>query len=350
MPLNLKCSSCGRMLVLEEAFQGARCRCKYCRQIVDVPRASAVPPARSGARPDSPASLADTLTAIESHSSGHYVEALPTRRPGVAAQPAGSRQPLLGGRITAYRIIASFSLVAAAILGFVVWTVSSDGNGRPPRATLLTYDTSVDNDGSDRPAPRAADNPRLAIRNSDPLHSYFGIPVEGGTIGYVVDWDATMSPYADRLALVTNGVNQSLGSESTRFGIVQAVENPDGLRLYEVFEPSTDLAGASAILHGRIPSGMTDLPRAFSVTESWYANEIFLVLSKQLSTQEIEFLSQLAEQSGAVTHVIALGDAAADTELARISDATGGQFVPVADDVLDELVSLHEAVAEASQK
>lgn len=339
------------MLVLEEAFQGARCRCKYCRQIVDVPRIAAGSSARSGARPESPASLSETLTAIESLSAHHYVESLPTRRSIAATQPTRSKQqPLLGGRITAYRIVASFSLVAAALLGFVVWTVSSDGNGRPPRATLLTYDSSVNDYDSDRPAPRAADNPRLAIQKSDPLHSYFGIPVEGGTVGYVVDWDATMSPYADRLALVTNGVNQSLGSENTRFGIVQAIENPDGLRLYEVFEPSTDLAGASAILHGRIPSGITDLPRAFSVTESWYANEIFLVLSKQLPTQEIEYLTQLAEQSGAVTHVIALGDAADDRELAGISDATGGQFVPVADDVLDELVRLHEAAAESSRQ
>lgn len=343
MPLQLKCNSCGRTLVLEDVFQGAHCRCKFCRHLVEVPRSQRAA-ARSGDRPEAPAIIAPVV-AKESFSSPTYVEALPGRRmPTQVAVVKGKR--IAAPRFTPFRVAASFTFIGATLLGFVVWNATE--NGPVGGLDALTYSFEDDSDASDI-IPAAGENPRLAILRSNPHRSFFGVPIEGRTVGYVIDGDASMAPYLDKIAFVTNSVNNSYEHGSVRFGIVQAVENPDGARLYEVFEPSTDLAGATTMLHGRLASGVTDLARAFAVTDSWYADELFLVVSKRLPPSEIEYLTQMAQQSGAVTHVIAFGAAAEDADLAEISDRTHGQYVPVTDDLLNTLVARHEAAAEAAQ-
>lgn len=334
MPLQRKCDSCGRMLVVEDVFQGAHCRCKFCRSLVEIPRSQTLAK-KSVTRPDAPARSATVSSAAQAG----YVEALPGRR---VAPPVAARPPL-GKRITLFRVGATVSLLGAALLGVVVWTATGGGDDRPIDSFAYTFED--DDDLVSEAVPKASENPRLAILRSDPLRSYFGVPIEGKTVGYVIDGDGTMAPYLDQIAFITNSVNTSFDIGTIRFGIVQAVENPDGARLYEVFEPSTDLAGATTLLHGRLASGVTDLARAFAVTESWYADSLFLVLSKRLPYAEIDYLAQLAEQTGAVTHVIAFGQAAEDDDLSLISDVTNGQFVRVKDDLLTTLVQKHEAAA-----
>ena len=235
------------------------------------------------------------------------------------------------------------------MLGVVIWTMNDQPSGRyvDPFAFELSDGGSNDDTESNREI-LASENPRLAIARSDPLRSYFGIPLQGQVIGYVIDCDATMAPYIDKLALITNSVSLAIDRDVVRFGIVQAVENPGGARVAEVLEPTTHLAGARTMLHGGLAAGRTDLPQAFAITEGWYADELFLVLSKSLPPADVDYLTQLAQQTGAVTHVIAFGAAAQDEDLARIADATHGQFVPVPDDALDSLAARHEAIADQS--
>ena len=83
-----------------------------------------------------------------------------------------------------------------------------------------------------------------------------------------------------------------------RFGVLLAVEH-DGNTVVEAVEPSTDLEGARAILVGRLASGRTDLSKALSVSSNWYADEIFLVLSKPVDDRQMEILKQSAEQTSA---------------------------------------------------
>jgi hypothetical protein len=178
--------------------------------------------------------------------------------------------------------------------------------------------------------------------------SYFGIPLVGKTIGYVIDADATMAPYIEEVAYVTNWVNETALMGSRRFGIVMGV-SLDGARIVEVAEPSADLEGARAVLLGRIPGGKTDLNRALAVTGNWYADQLFLVLSKPLDEGERDLLAQSVAQTGAVTHVIALGDAARQ-DLSPIARASGGTFMSVTDGQLDRLVQTHAAATDAKKQ
>lgn len=198
-------------------------------------------------------------------------------------------------------------------------------------------------DASGLPAiPEGAPESVVALLTADPLTHYFGLPLTGSTIGYVVDGDSSMAPYIDKVAYLTNSVNASIALGARRYGIAQAVDQ-NGNSLVEVAEPVGDLAGARHLLTARLASGQTNLARALSVTTSWYADQLYLVMAKSVSEEELGILAQTAEQTGAVVNVIALGEAAKQTELADISNATHGRFIPVSDAMLDQLVERQRA-------
>lgn len=151
-----------------------------------------------------------------------------------------------------------------------------------------------------------------------------------------------MAPYIDRVAMVTNSVISRSPMESIRFGVVQPSDESSEVRLQEVYQSAVLQLEGRTPLRARTASGTTSLAKAFAVTESWYPEELFLVLSKPVSSREVDALTQLAEQSGAVTHVIALGAAANEPGLSRIAEATAGQYVRISDDDLNLLVRRHE--------
>lgn len=330
MPLQVKCPTCGRTLVLEHVFQGARCLCKHCRSLVEVERRPSVTD-RAAIRPERP----------------------PLESARVAASKAGvtagssrfaSTRNWIAARVSVYRVAATTSILLAVMLGVVMWT--SSGSRRddlestsPQRFAAL--DSESEGVASTLPI-LASNNPRRAIQENDPFRSYFGIPLNGETVGYIVDSDATMAPYIDRVAMVTNSIISRFPMESIRFGVVQPSDESSEVRLQEVYQAAVLQLEGRTPLRARTASGTTSLAKAFAVTEAWYPEELFLVLSKPVSSQEVDALAQLAKQSGAVTHVIALGAAADEPGLSRIAEATAGQYVRISDDDLNLLVSRHE--------
>ncbi len=214
-------------------------------------------------------------------------------------------------------------------LGVGVWRATEEGPSR------LTGSFLDDDRGGGEPA---ALQEQSAIATADPLYHYFGISLVSGTIGYVVDSDSTMAAYLDDVAFVTHAVNAVALAGSRQFGIVQAVSDPEGGQILKVHEPSTDLVGARTTLLGTLAGGETDLPQALSITTNWYADQIFVVLSKKIDEPQIERLREQALQTGAVTHVIALGEAA-QQDLSSISEPTGGCYRPVSDEDLSRLVA-----------
>jgi hypothetical protein len=181
---------------------------------------------------------------------------------------------------------------------------------------------------------------------ADSLNHYFGIEVTGHTIGYVVDGDAAMAGYINQVAFLTNSVNAAFPPGARRFGIAQAVAG-NGKTIVEVAEPNSDLEGARSLLLARLPMGQTDLNLALEATSRWYPDQVFVVLANPVSRQRIEVLTQSALQTGAVVNVIALGDAAGQRDLSEISEATGGTFVAVGDQALDNLVERQKSAAQA---
>jgi hypothetical protein len=237
--------------------------------------------------------------------------------------------------VASFPVVASFVVLCAVLLGATVWTWSGpSGFRRANPLAVLDRTALVSGQGSGL----VEDDRYTNILNSDPKRTFFGIPIQGYTIGYVVDCDTTMLPHYRQLASITGVLNEALGQSSRRFGIVEALAKDRGQSVEKVHEPSSDLKGARSVLDSTPTGGETDLPEALALTAAWYADEIFLVLSKRIDADEISLLTQHAQQSGAVTHVIAFGEAAKQ-DLSPISGATGGRFVPVQKQVLSALAS-----------
>lgn len=319
MPLHLKCENCHRLLVLEEAFAGAHCRCQYCRTLLSVPSETS---SSSGVRPATRPARPALKSEVSSRSRPSAAQAPPSRAPASPARRSWHRF------LTPARVSAALAALAIAVV-LPAWYLSGEARSTAPLA--------VTDAGERIHLPADASDEAIALATADPLTHYFGRPLTGTTIGYVVDGDSSMAPYIDKVAYLTNSVNAQIALGAKRYGIAQAIgEGNQGL--VEVAEPATDLAGARNILTARLASGKTNLARALSVTSNWYADELFLVLAKSVDDDELNVLRQTAEQTGAVVNVIALGDAARQPGLAEVSTATRGRFIAVSDETLDKLV------------
>jgi|CXWL01.1.fsa_nt_gi hypothetical protein len=326
MPLQRKCDHCGQVLHLDDAFAGASCRCQFCSHFISLPRTSAS--SRNGKRPVRPTLAATTAGSPALIQAAH--------RNAVAHRPTATTW-------TSARRTVSALLLAAVVIG-VGLTVTINRKSESKRATLVaTVTPAVESSASEEFV--ASADPQQRILAGDVRSSFFGIPLKGETIGYVIDGDATMAPFIDEVAFITNSVNEAIPSSSRKFGIVMAVNN-GGKMLVEISEPSSNLDGARSILLARVPGGKTRLQSALAATTNWYADQLFMIVSKPIQPAFAEVLAQSAAQTGAVTHVIALGEAA-NQDLSSIARNTGGEFVAVSDANLEKLVQRHTIAKDA---
>ncbi len=328
MPLRVKCCSCDCELVLDDAFGGSYCRCRHCRSLVHVPRNKAVGAARRANRPEQPPFAG-------------------AREPAPAPVPVNVVTPSptgLGYRAWQCRLhaaVATTVLIMTVGVGLTIIHLTSS----PPLPQVVKLDMSepLIDDNPDQYV--ASDDPAVAIRTVDPLENYIGFPLTGDTIGYVVDGDGSMADFIDRVAFITNTVNESEGRNPRRIGVVMATGREE-IIVSAIAEPSTDLIGARTVLTSRLPAGRTDLSAALRKTVGWYADTLFLVLAKPLDDGEIADLAEIAGQSGAVMNVIGLGEAA-QQDLSPLAEKTGGKYLPVTDEMLTHLAERTEQSRQA---
>lgn len=324
MPLHQTCLHCGRSLVLDEAFAGAICRCKYCRHAMQVPASSHSTHNDRPKRPSFPAFANKSANRVSAGSTSAGRSS--TVKSSVSLH-AVRRRWLSPARI------GGMAAGIALVVSVPVWRLTAapgvESASTPPLLALVES-------GPAEPSP---------LVTHDPLREYFGLALSGYTIGYVVDGDSAMAPYIDKVAYLTNSVNARLRQAGTRFGIAMAVQS-EGKTYVEVLEPWSDLEGARTLLTSRLPVGQTDLNKALAATSNWYPDQVFMVLAKPVAPADLPAIRQNAERTGGVVNVIALGAAAKQEGLADVAVATGGRFVPVQDSQLDELVELQRQAEE----
>jgi len=330
MPLRITCGKCKRELILDEAFRGAYCRCRHCRSLIHVPPRpdySAKKPADRLAQPP----LAVERTAAP-QSEQTVVETKEKPRTNTFSQrvlngiPKPLRSPVA---------VAAMVCLAASLLAVTAWRISSP-HPPEPLSQVVRSDASA---APIRMIPRATptNDPLQRLAVADPTTTYFGFPTTGKTIGYIVDGDGTMAPYIDDLSFVTNKLNEAMEPGTCRVGVVMATGH-EGHTVLEVVLPTSDLVGAVAVLTSRLPGGRTDLSKALQTTYDWYADTLFLILAKPIGDQEFAILTENAEQTGAVTNVIGLGEATKQ-DLSPIASATGGELLRLDDDALNDWVA-----------
>lgn len=334
MPLRVKCGGCGRELVLEDVFHGAYCRCRHCRQVIQVPRstpASAIH--RPAVRPERPPPV------------GARVSLTPP--PASAATPARetARRRTFRSFYSQFFGVALVCL-AATTLSVSVWQFS----GPRPRALTPHYFVAEANDREELvPEVRIPRSASEAFEHADPLRTFGGVPLrEGDVIAYVVDGDASMAPYIGSIAYVINSVNAAIPPGTIRFGVVLATGG-EGLTVLEVAEPTCDLEGARSVLTARLPGGRTDLSEALGRTIDWDASTVFLVLAAHVDREQFNILQENAEQTGAVVNIFAMGEAARQPELEVIAKGSGGVFMPLTAQKVNDWVQRVQEAKEAAE-
>jgi len=248
----------------------------------------------------------------------------PAALPAAAGYWAGLRSP---------RAVVSFAAVLAALSGLFAWSPWTKPRG--PEIDRFAAGPVSEIPGQSVPSPGTAPTEAVVAAPQDGPAAlrYFGVPIEGQIITYVVDQDQAMAPYIEQLAMVTNAVNKSIQEAGNRrIGIVPPPARRRS-QILEVAERKSVLEGADAVLAPRLSAHRTDPAEELAQSANWFADQVFLVLAHRLDPREIEILTQASEQTGAVTHVVAVGSAA-QQDLSPIAAATGGRFVVVDDSTL----------------
>ena len=314
MPIRIKCIKCHKALELDDAFAGARCRCKFCKALQDVRATGPSRAAAVGHRPVHP-----PLASKSPHKPiPHKVER--KTRTGLAKR----RGFLIGGS----------ALAALLAIGIVMWTQSTP----TPPSFQLAQDDATEETGSIEVTSTVKDGARKGN-----LSKFLNVPVAGQFVAVVVDADSDMRERIDGVAILTEAFAIQMQAKGRNVGVAMATEsNPVIVETMPTIELTT--SSLRSTIFGRFARGQTDLVAAASAGASWRPDELFLVFGRRLDTAEIEALLQKIQQSGAHTHIIALGDAR-DQDLSALLAGVHGEIHHLSDEQLFGLAKLTRAAA-----
>ena len=222
-------------------------------------------------------------------------------------------------------IVAAGLVLVSLAGGGTIWYMAS------PSRVLLAANAGGPQNADDAAMPGSGTATGSSPDATQALRSLLGLPVACGTVGFVIDDDTAMAPYFDDSAFLTWAVASVRDTDTSQFAIAVARDGPPSV-LPPTPATQAGLASANSALYSRFPTDQTDLTAAMRSAADWDADHVFLVLASPASPETIETLVQQARQSGAVTHVFALGAAArSHADLALIARATGGTFLAVDD-------------------
>lgn len=314
MPIRIKCIKCHKALELDDAFAGARCRCKFCKASQDVRAPGSLKPIAVGARPVNPP-LASNL------------------RPKGAAQRV-ERRPRKGLASRRGFLIAGSALAAVLAIGIVMWTRSESPT---PNIQLAQNDANEEVDAV-VVSSKENDAPRLNTHSK-----FLNVPVSGQFVAVVIDADSEMRDRVDGVAILTEAFAIQMQAKSRSVGISLATESdPTIVETMATIELTT--ANLRSTMYGQFARGQTDLIAAASAGASWRPDEMFLIFSRTLDPSIMEAIAQKIQQSGAHTHIVALGSAR-DQDLSALLAGTQGEIHHLSDEQLFKLARLTRAAA-----
>ncbi len=316
MPLVLTCSGCGRELTLDDAFSGASCRCRECRTLMLVPESKESTRRDPTDRPEQPP-----------------VEKKPRSEPTRAKSPTRRSS---GAPCKRSWLARNQRRLGVALGGVALILIGWSWVGLGPRAEVADPNESMDG----------------SVVQSDveqePV-SYFGVPLRGSKICYVVDSDESMAEYIDKIMLHASATNYNIKPGTWRMGVIQAVGTEAGETQLHMTPPSGNLRMAAARIKTKRPRGETDLSIAMTAAAEWDADQILLILSKDADPAELEALRQAALNSGATVDVIAFG-AAIQLDLSPIAQAGKGLVARITDEELHRIIEEDATIITSLQK
>jgi hypothetical protein len=319
--IEITCTSCKRILKVDDAFAGGVCRCQYCGTIQTVAAKGSAQKAAAGAGKGSKtlfenkprgagvgsgSGLEDLADVVQS-SSGLSDSGL---RKSPSTPPAVQRQnltPILG-------LAAAVILVLLAVVLVLVFR----NPATPAPIPALPNPPAIDQS----PAP-GPEKPAAA--------SFCGIPIDQPVVVYVIDNGASSADVFDTVKSVLFKSIESLGPDR-RFQVL--FWNPDSDTFpanHTTFAVKANIDVARKKLQDVTAAGATDPLAVLKTAFADDPGQIILVTAKagDLDDSLVDQVMQLRGNSKAQIDCVAINGVPADKVLARIAAKTGGTFLPL---------------------
>ncbi|HEX4054142.1 MAG TPA: hypothetical protein VHX86_07750 [Tepidisphaeraceae bacterium] len=325
--INITCTSCKKVLSIDDAFAGAVCRCQFCGTIQTVPARGSAQKTAAGAAKASKTlfenkarsagigsgSGLDDLADVVQSSSGLSDSRLRKQPPAPPPAP-NNMMPLLG--------IAAAVIILLLIIVLVLMFRS------PANAT---------SGSSAQTSPRAPDETAITPNVPAPTPSFCGVPINQLVVVYVIDNGSSSADVLDAVKSVLFKSLESLGPDH-RFQVL--FWNPDSNSYPSAqgtaFAVKELVRNAQAKLQDVTAAGSTDPLASLQTAFADDPGQIMLITAKagDLDDSLVNQVLKLRGSSKAKIDCFAINGVANDKVLARIASATGGQFVPLPENQL----------------
>jgi hypothetical protein len=323
--IQITCTSCKRVLSIDDAFAGGVCRCQFCGTIQTVPARGSAQKAAAGAAKGPKTLFENKARGVSGVGSGSGLEDLADivqsssglsdpnlRKPPATPPPPPPKSltPLLG-----------ISAAVIVVLLVVVLVLAFRGSGGSNAATA--------NSG---PAPGPINN--LSAPSAVPATpSFCGVAIDHSRVVYLIDDGASSAEVLDAIKTAMFKSIDSLGPDR-QFQVL--FWNPDTATY-----PSDETTFAFAVkdnidvarkkLQDVNAAGSTDLLPGLKTAFADDPGQIILVTAKagDLDDSLVSKVAALRGRSTAHIDCIAINGVPSDKVLAKIAAQTGGKFVPL---------------------
>jgi hypothetical protein len=317
--IQITCTSCKRVLSIDDAFAGAVCRCQHCGTIQTVPAKGAAQKAASGAAKGGPKTLFENKARTTGVGSGSGLEDLADlvqssglsnsdlrkSRAKAAATPAKNLTPILG------LAVALIVILVVVVLVLALRSPSTPANPSPQ--------------------PVAQNNPPNAGDSPAEAPSFCGLPIDQPTVIYVIDNGSSSADVFDEIKSALFKSIESLGSDR-RFQIVfWNSDSPAYPTDHMTFAVGDNITAAKNKLQDVGAAGSTDPLASLKTAFANDPGQIILVTAKagDLDDSLVSNVIQLRGSSKARIDCIAINGNPGDKVLAKIASQTGGKYVPL---------------------
>jgi hypothetical protein len=319
--IEITCTSCKRVLKVDDAFAGGVCRCQYCGTIQTVAAKGSAQKAAAGAGKGSK-TLFENKARSAGVGSGSGLEDLADVVQSSGLSNSDLRKPpSTSPAAQGQNLMPVLGLAAAVILVLlvVVFVLVFRNPAMPTPISNLPNPPAINPAPAPSPAPSAA--------------SFCGIPIDQPVVVYVIDNGASSADVFDTVKSVLFKSIESLGPDR-KFQVL--FWNPDSETFpaeHTTFAVKDNIDVARKKLQDVTAAGATDPLASLKTAFADEPGQVILVTAKagELDDSLVDQVIQLRGNSKARIDCVAINGVPADKVLARIAAKTGGKFVPLAE-------------------
>jgi len=339
--INLTCTSCKKLLQIDDAFAGGVCRCKFCGTIQTVPsqqKTRAASPTAAGIAPKAPPPpktlFQSSAPAQPAH--GHGPPAVGTGLDELAQIVASSgligtglrsshlRKPPAppASNLKLYLFIGG-GILGLLVLALVIWMIVHSGTD---------YSNAAGGNGNaqqvrpDKPAPPPQ------------TPNYMGLPLSGPSVIYLLDRGSGTLETFDYMKRGAVRSIASLGA-GTKFQIIfwetdSIIESPKGTMRYATAE---NVAATEEEIKDVFAFSQSMIQKSFEKALAQKPAEIVIVTGKYgLDDEFVNSVMSLRKNAPVKIHTVALGKSGSPEALRKLAEKTGGAFKEVSGGALAE--------------